>query len=178
MTGFSLGGAINSTADWACSAPIVHGIVNNPIFTALLITALVAVIILSLYQSEIKNAGNKLGARALFYIFLMSTAIIFVHHYAMTKKITDSVHQDGVRKLHSSIKESASATNGFTPIIVPGLATGMLPGMVPDYPVIGFDDSAIEYTNSTVDGGNNSLDKPSELSITPVAVISPVYNKL
>ena len=96
----------------------------------------------------------------------------------MTKKITDSVHQDGVRKLHSSIKESASATNGFTPIIVPGLATGMLPGMVPDYPVIGFDDSAIEYTNSTVDGGNNSLDKSSELSITPVAVISPVYNKL
>ena len=169
MTGFSLGGAINSTADWVCTAPIVHGIVNNPIFTALLITALVAVIILSLYQSEIKNAGNKLGVRALFYIFLMSTAIIFVHHYAMTKKITDSVRQDGVRKLHSSIKESASATTGFTPIIVPGMTTGMLPGMVPDYPV---DDSTVEYTNSTVDGGRDD----SISDIKPVEVPNPVYN--
>ena len=108
MPGFDLGGAVNGTAEWACSAPIIRTVISNPVFTALLITALAAIVVMSLYHYQIKRAGTKRATRALLYVFFIVTAVMFVHHYATMRIARDSTAQKGVRDVFSSIQQSRS----------------------------------------------------------------------
>ena len=120
MSGFNLGNAVNSAADWLCGAPIVRSVVSNPVFTALLITALAAIVVMSTYHYQIKRAGSKRGVRALLYVFLIVTAVIFVHHYAVMRIARETSQQKGVRDVFSSIQQSQ---------------TFGAPGIVPVYPL-------------------------------------------
>jgi len=106
MSGFNLGSAINSAADWVCGAPIIRSIVSNPVYTALLITALAAIVVMAIYHYQIKRAGTKRAVRALLYVFLIVTAVVFVHHYAVMRMARETSQQSGVRDLFSSIQES------------------------------------------------------------------------
>jgi len=105
MSGFNLGNAVNSAADWTCSAPIIRSVVSNPVFTALLITALAAIVVMSIYHYQIKRAGTKRGIRALLYVFLVVTAVTFVHHYAVVRIARDTTEQKGIRDIWSSIAQ-------------------------------------------------------------------------
>lgn len=120
MSGFNLGNAVNNAADWACSAPIIRGVVSNPVFTALLITALAAIVVMALYHYQIKRAGAKRGVRALLYVFLIVTAVTFVHHYAVMRIARETTQQKGVRDVFSSIQQSRDVG---------------APGIVPVYPM-------------------------------------------
>lgn len=117
MPGFSLGGAVNSAADWVCSAPFVRTIIGNPILTALLITALVAVVVMGVYHYQIRAAGSRKAIRASVYVFLLVTAVIFVHHCAVGRAARDDATQKGIRDVFSGIAHSqGSAVGGGTPI--------------------------------------------------------------
>ena len=120
MSGFNLGNAVNNAADWACSAPIIRSVVSNPVFTALLITALAAIVVMALYHYPIKRAGVKRGVRALLYVFLIVTAVTFVHHYAVMRIARETTQQKGVRDVFSSIQQSRDVG---------------APGTVPVYPM-------------------------------------------
>jgi hypothetical protein len=118
MSGFSLGNAVNSAADWACSAPVICGIVGNPVYTALLITALAAVVVMALYTSAVQRGGVKRAARAVIYVFLLVTAVTFVHHYAMRREMRSSEQQRGVREVFSGIRENRSlGAGGAFPVL-------------------------------------------------------------
>jgi hypothetical protein len=106
MSGFDLGGAVNSAADWACSAPVVRSVVSNPVLTALLITALAAIVVAALYHHQVRRGGVKRGARALFYVFFAVTAVTFVHHYATMRLAREVSQQKGVRDVFSGIQQS------------------------------------------------------------------------
>lgn len=99
MVGFDLGGTVNDAADWVCNAPLVRGVINNPVFTALLITALVVIVIMAQQQ-------QKCSAKSIFYIFLIITTVIFVHHYAVLQITQEHVTTTGVRSVFSSIQQS------------------------------------------------------------------------
>lgn len=121
MSGFSLGGAINAGADWVCNAPIIRGIISNPVFTALLITALAAIVVMATYHYQIKQAGAKRGARTLLYVFILVTMVMFVHHYAVSRMVRDSASQQGIRDVFSSIETSRSAgIYGGVPVVPMG----------------------------------------------------------
>ena len=122
MSGLDIGGAINASADWMCSAPIIRNIVGNPVFTSLLITALTAIVAMALYNYPIKQAGGKRAVRALLYVFLLVTAVIFVHHYAVTHLAQETVQQKGVRDIFSSIKQSQEI-GGAVPVYPMGVPT-------------------------------------------------------
>ena len=126
MSGFSLGNAVNSAADWACSAPVICGIVGNPVYTALLITALAAVVVMALYTSAVQRGGVKRAARAVIYVFLLVTAVTFVHHYAMRREMRSSEQQRGVREVFSGIRENRSlgAGNAFPVLPEQGVVYG------------------------------------------------------
>ena len=109
MSGFNLGNAVNGAADWACSAPIIRSVVSNPVFTALLITALAAIVVMSIYHYQIKRAGAKRGIRALLYVFLVVTAVTFVHHYAVMRIARDTTEQKGIRAVFSEIAQSQAS---------------------------------------------------------------------
>lgn len=117
MSGFNLGNAVNSAADWTCSAPIIRSVVSNPVFTALLITALAAIVVMSIYHYQIKRAGAKRGVRALLYVFLVVTAVTFVHHYAVMRIARDTTEQKSIRAVFSEIAQSqASGAGNSVPV--------------------------------------------------------------
>ena len=123
MAGFSLGGAVNSAADWACSAPVVRGIVGNPVFTALLITALVVVVAMAVYYRQIRRGGTRKAVKAVLYIFILVTAVTFVHHYAVARGARDAAAQKGMRDVFSSIQQSRESGIGAgTPVFPAGWA--------------------------------------------------------
>jgi len=124
MSGFDLGGAVNSCAEWCSSAPIIRTIVGNPVFTALLITALIAIVVMGLYHYPIKQAGGKKGVRALLYVFLLVSAVMFVHHYAVMRGARDIATRKSIRDVFSSIQQSRESGIGTTTPIIPAYGGG------------------------------------------------------
>src|SRR5208337_5070627 len=84
---FDVGGAVNAAADWLCGSALVKGIVNNPIFTALLLTAIAIVIILGMYYREFRSGGKKKMIRMTIYLLFAVAIVVFVHHYAVERCI-------------------------------------------------------------------------------------------
>jgi len=118
QSGFDLGGAVNSAADWLSSAPIIHRIVNNPIYTALLITALVAVVALAMYRDKLKG---KKALKALFYTFFLTSLVVFVHHYAMVRSARETAEQYQARDIFAGVQSSrALGQEGIVPVVPMG----------------------------------------------------------
>ena len=138
---FDIGGAVNGAADWACNAPIIRGIVGNPIFTALLITALAAIIAMAIFRRQVSRASGTSIARALIYLFLSATAVLFVHHYAVTRSSSDCAQQQNMRHVFSSIKESQAFGTGAGAGLGVGAAALAYPSAAPAY--LAADGSAI-----------------------------------
>ena len=122
MSGFNLGSAVNGFADWVCSAPLIRGVVNNPVFTSLLITALAAIVVMALYGKSVKHGGSKRGCRALVYVFLIVTAVIFVHHYSVLRMVRDTNHTAGVRAVYAGIEASRAVSGGGAVPVYPSSA--------------------------------------------------------
>jgi uncharacterized membrane protein len=123
-----LGHAVNSAADWLGNAPIIRTVVSNPVFTALLIAALAAVVVMALYHYQIKQAGLKRGLRALLYVFLVVLAVVFVHHHVVMRTARATAAQKGIREVFSGIEQSrAGAFPGVVPVVPMGFAAPEAP---------------------------------------------------
>ncbi len=107
MIGFDLGGSVNSFTKWVCGAPIIHTIINNPFYTSLLITCIVVIVIMSNYHYQIKK--NKRAVKTVVYIFLLVTAVLFVHHCALSDGLKNSLTHQGVRDVFTSIQQSRNS---------------------------------------------------------------------
>ena len=101
-----LGSSFNRAADWACHAPIIQTVFGNPVFTALLITAIAAIVVLAIYHRELKKCGTKRAVKALIYLGFVVMMVMFVHHYATNRIARDAINQRGVRDVFSSIDVS------------------------------------------------------------------------
>ncbi len=123
MSGFSLGESVNSAADWVSKAPIIHTVVNNPIYTALLFLALAAIILLAFYGGAVREGGMKTALRAALFFFLGVTAIMFVHHRAVTDSARETAHQKGIRDVFAGVQHSWETTGGAAPGGVPLLGS-------------------------------------------------------
>lgn len=115
----SLGGAVNSAAGWACNAPFVRTVVNNPLFTALLVSALVVVILFALCRGTFGRESKKGMLRAFIYILLATTVVLFIHHKAVVDCERGAARMQGTREVFSSI-QSSQELGGYDPVpIVP-----------------------------------------------------------
>lgn len=119
MTRFNLGCMVNGISEWICTAPIICKIVSNPVFTALLITAFIAIILISLYKPEIKHVGTNTAIRAILYIFFIITATLSIHHYSTLRLFGVSTHQKDVRDVFSSIQQSRDVGNLVSVPVLP-----------------------------------------------------------
>ena len=66
--------------------------------------------------TQVKKGGNKRGCRALVYVFLLVTADIFVHHYAVRGMARDVDHTAGVRAVYAGIEASRAVGGGAVPV--------------------------------------------------------------
>jgi multisubunit Na+/H+ antiporter MnhC subunit len=119
QSGFDIGGAINSAGEWLSNAPIIHRIVNNPVYTALLITALVATVAIAMYREHLRG---KKAVRALIYVFFLTTLVVFVHHYAILHAASDNSYQKYSRDVFEGVQSSRAmgGLNDTTPVIPAG----------------------------------------------------------
>lgn len=110
---FEIGSAFNGGAEWLCGSSAVYGIVKNPVFTALLITALALVVIYSTYKSELKGTGWRRGVKTAFWLAILVSGAVFVHYYALEHALQTSHVSQGVRTVVDSIHHSATTGGGY-----------------------------------------------------------------
>lgn len=108
---------MNSSAEWCCKIPIFGSIINNPLFTALLITVLVLIVIVSIYKVQ-EQGGQKLF-KCGFYIFILVVAVTFLHHYTIMQIAKNNFANNEVKSIFSGIKQSKESAYDIIPIIDP-----------------------------------------------------------
>jgi len=110
---FELGGTLRGGAEWTCGRPLFYGVLRNPVFTAALITALALVIVFALYRSELKRSGWQLGVKTGFWVLVATSAVVFVHYYALEKYFNKEHGNRGVREVVGAINASAVGGGGY-----------------------------------------------------------------
>jgi hypothetical protein len=84
---FEIATAINDFADKITSIPGISKIVNNPIYTALLITVIIMLVIAYIFRNaETDDPLFTMVLRGGFYVFMFMTAIIFFHNHVLLKE--------------------------------------------------------------------------------------------
>ncbi len=103
---------MNSVGDWACDSKLVRGVARNPIYTALLILALVAVVLMATYREPIRKGGGRKAARAFVYGLLLVVGVMAVHNYSVRREASETAAQKDMRDVFTSIEASRSVGNG------------------------------------------------------------------
>ncbi len=101
--GFDAGHTLDRMASWLCSSSIVNTVIGNPIFTALLITALAVIVIMSVLHYSVRNTGWKRITRMSIYLLLVVSAVIFVHHYAVLNRMKTETMMQNSRDVFQSL---------------------------------------------------------------------------
>lgn len=99
---FEVGESINHFADTFLKAPIVHAIAKNPIYTALLVTFVVMLVIMFIFRdADTDETLLVMCLRAGFWIFFMLLGVLFLHNKVLgvetIEQIKDTAY-DGVFK--------------------------------------------------------------------------------
>lgn len=78
---FDIGETINATADAFLRAPMVNTIAKNPIYTALMITFIIMLIILFIFRdADTEESLLVMTLRGGFWMFLTMLGVLFLHN--------------------------------------------------------------------------------------------------
>jgi len=131
-----LGANVNAAANWFGRNPIINGVMTNPVFTALFLTALVSVIMIALYHGALKGTGVKRGARWFLYTFIAMASFTFLHHSLVVRGERAHLERNNLRDVFASIQASGSSGVGALGIpssaSPPGATIGGAIGARPD----------------------------------------------
>jgi hypothetical protein len=87
---FEIGSAINSLADSIINAPFIDRISRNPIYTSLVITFILILIVMFTFRDVYTDSEDEsLLSTSLqmgFYVFLIITGIVFMHDRILMKE--------------------------------------------------------------------------------------------
>lgn len=82
-----VGELINHFSDSFLKAPIVHTIVKNPIYTSLMITFSIMIIILIIFRdADTEESLLIMALRSGFWIFLMLIGVLFLHNKVLSNE--------------------------------------------------------------------------------------------
>lgn len=109
---FEVGGTINKLSDKFLSAPVIHNIARNPIYTALLITFIVMLIIMFIFRdADTDESLLAMCLRAGFWIFFMLLGVLLLHNKILGRETSNSVK--------NSEYENAFL-GGYSGVVAPG----------------------------------------------------------
>jgi O-antigen ligase len=78
---FDIGETINAAADAFLRAPMVNTIARNPVYTALMITFIIMLIILFMFRdADTEESLLVMSLRGGFWVFLTMLGILFLHN--------------------------------------------------------------------------------------------------
>ena len=111
---FEIGKTINGGAEWLCGSSLIFGTLSNPVFTALLITALALIIIHVMYKDDLEGTGWRRGLKTGIWMAIGVSALVFVHYYALERRLRKGHASQGVRDVMASIHHSAKTGGGYS----------------------------------------------------------------
>lgn len=114
---FEVATAVNGIADKICNNPLVSSVVYNPIFMALLVSCIVVVIVLAMYYNKFKSQGWKKAARLFIFLLISTSALIFVHHYAVCRKTRMDMSRRDIADVFQGIEQSRRFEGSNTPVV-------------------------------------------------------------
>src|SRR5208282_5843101 len=97
---FEVSVAFNNIVDKIVSMPILGSIARNPIYTALLITTCILVIVLVVFRNaETDESLLTLGIRCSFYVFIVTMIVVFLHKHVLLTDMTTTGRGESVDAL-------------------------------------------------------------------------------
>lgn len=154
---FELGRTLNNGAGWLCDSPLIYNTLGNPVVAALLITALALVIMHSMHRSELRDVGWRRRVKTGFWLMIGTSALIFVHYYALNARLRKNSLRENVRDVMASINYSAATGKGY--------AVNPMGGPDDEFNAEGGDEDG-ENAGEDADAPGDSLDiRPVKLSL-------------
>jgi hypothetical protein len=102
MKGIMFSNFFNDSS-WIKNTPFIRYI-KNPIYTAILITVLVMIIIFAIY--DLKGTGAKLGIRLFIYVSVFVSVILAIHRKAIINNTEEESKSTEIRQLFKSVQIS------------------------------------------------------------------------
>jgi hypothetical protein len=100
---FNVGEVINGFADSVLKAPIVGTIAANPIYTAMLITLIVVLIVMFAFrEADTTESLLVICLRSGFWIFLLLTSILFVHNKVLTQDHHEDIRSESYKRIFNN----------------------------------------------------------------------------
>src|SRR4051812_11743858 len=110
--GLDVATIVNSAADWACEAPVLGRVLRNPVYAALLIVAVAAIILSAIYHRSLKTREPKRGARAFLYVYFSVVAILFAHNGAVARSAAADAGQSRTQGVFANVEQSRVTGRG------------------------------------------------------------------
>jgi hypothetical protein len=110
---FELGKTINGGAEWVCSSSLVFKTLRNPVFVALLVTALTLIIITVMNKEEMEGLDWRRKLKTCVWVTIGVSALTFVHYYALESHLRRGNSSQDRRDVMASINNSAALGGGY-----------------------------------------------------------------
>lgn len=106
---FEVGDAFNQAAAKITKFPAVDLVIRNPLYVALLITAAIVLIIIFIFRDvDSDESLLKLSSRAGFWILLLTTCVMFLHHKLLSRELSGEAKDSELKHIfrgnHSDIE--------------------------------------------------------------------------
>jgi hypothetical protein len=99
---FELTNSYNKVSQYICQSDFIYNTLKNPVSISLILTVLLMIIIIALVGEDL-DYDRREYVRIGVHIFLMSSIVISLHHYAYSKMINDSQKEGGLSKVYNAI---------------------------------------------------------------------------
>lgn len=114
---FDVGDSFNQLADAVCSAPVIGSVLSSPIWAALLLTALAAVIMLAVYHGSVartlRGPDASRAVRAFIYVFGAIAIVTALHYHATVASVGTTATRVGFRDVVGAAEAARAAGSEY-----------------------------------------------------------------
>ena len=119
---FDVGESINYIADAFLRAPFVHGTAKNPIYTAMLVTLILVLIIMFIFRgADTEDPLLTMALRSGFWIFLALAGVLFLHDKILLQDASAHERDEAAEKIFAATSAPTSSVyrESLVPVQVP-----------------------------------------------------------
>lgn len=118
---FDIGKSVNETTEWLTSSSVIYTLTSNTVYMAVLLTIALVFIISYINETKSKYKYTKMAL----YIFFANSILLFIHHYALSKRIKKSYSVEQTEEIQQQFQIGDDT-------IAPKIITGGAPREDPD----------------------------------------------
>ena len=99
-----VGETINKLADKFMSAPAIMSVAKNPIYTALMITFIIVLLVMFIFRNvETEESLLTMCLRTGFWVLLLLVGTLFIHNKVLMTESLDSSEQEQINQVFNRI---------------------------------------------------------------------------